>query len=144
LSTAHYHLIFLEDAYLGRTHQGRKLRFLKVEGPTDTDIADVVSKISRRVIRTLRHLGCLETGIDAVVTGSDPLRDNEPELAPTMAASVTQRIAFGERTRQHVRRLGSGYGYAGEHSTLMGTRCVSVHGVRFMRTPRSHRIGMTS
>jgi hypothetical protein len=28
-----------------------------------------------------------------------------------MAASVTQRIAFGERTGQHVRRIGSGFGY---------------------------------
>ena len=32
-----------------------------------------------------------------MVTGYDPLLDTEPELARTMAASVTQRIAFGER-----------------------------------------------
>src|SRR5215470_18548358 len=53
----HYHLLFLEGVYLDRTDQGRKPRFLAVEPPTDTDIADVIRKISHRVIRTLRHLG---------------------------------------------------------------------------------------
>ena len=44
----------------------------------------------------LRHQEYLKAGLDVLVaTGYDPLLDNEPELAPTMAASVTQRIAFG-------------------------------------------------
>jgi hypothetical protein len=125
----HYHLIFLEGVYLDRPDQGRKPRFLKVEPPTDTDIADVVQKISRRVIRTLRRLGYLEAGIDdARATGYDPLLDDEPELARTMAASVKQRIAFGERAGQNVRRIGSGFGYEGEHPALTGPRCASVHG----------------
>jgi hypothetical protein len=45
-----------------------------------------------------------------------------------MAASVQQRIAFGERAGQRVRRIGSGFGYEGEHPTLTGTRCASVNG----------------
>ena len=140
-----YHLIFLEGVYLDRTDQSRKPRFLKVEPPTDSDIADVVQKISRRVIRTLRRLGYLKAGIDdAMATGYDPLRDNEPELARTTAASVTQRIACGERTGQHVRRIGSGFGYEGEHPALTGTRCASVHGFSLHGTPRSQRIGVTS
>jgi hypothetical protein len=45
---------------------------------------------SRTVLRTLRRLGYLEVGSnDAVATGYDPLLDNEPELACTMAASIT-------------------------------------------------------
>jgi hypothetical protein len=43
--------------------------------------------------------------------GYDPLLDTEPELARTMASSVKQRIAFGERAGQKVRRIGSGFGY---------------------------------
>ena len=122
-------LICLEGVYLDRTDQGRKPRFLKVEVPTDSDIADVVQKISRRVIRTLRRLGYLEAGIDAAIAaGYDPLPDNGPELARTMTASVTQRIACGEGAGQNVRRIGSGFGYEGEHPTLTGTRCASVHG----------------
>src|SRR2546421_9505002 len=82
----HFHCIFLEGVYLDRTEAHLKPRFVKGEPPTDTDIATVVQKISHRVIRTLRHLGYLEAGSDtAMATGYDPLLDNEPELARTMA-----------------------------------------------------------
>ncbi len=54
----------------------------------------MVATISQRVIRKLRKLGYLEPGIDApIATGYDPLADDEPELARSMAASVQQRIA---------------------------------------------------
>src|SRR2546428_1665133 len=125
----HYHVVFLAGVYLDRPDQGRKPRFLAVEPPTDTDIADVIQKISHRVIRKLRHLGYLEAGIDtAMATGYDPLRDHAPELARTMAASVQQRIAFGERAGQKVRRIGSGFGSEGEVPRLTGPQCASVQG----------------
>jgi len=125
----HFHCVFLEGVYLDRSDQGLKPRFIKVEPPTDADITEVVQKISRRVIRTLRRLEYLEAGIDdAVATGYDPLLDNEPELARTMAASATQRIAFGERAGQKVRRIGSGFGYESERPELTGPRCASVNG----------------
>jgi hypothetical protein len=63
-----------------------------------------------------------------VPTGYDPASDEDPELARSMAASVQQRIAFGERAGQRVRRIGSGFGDEGEHPTLTGTRCASVNG----------------
>jgi hypothetical protein len=111
----HFHVIGLEGVYLDRTDQERKPRFLAVEPPSYTDVAAVVQKISRRVIRKLRRLGYLEAGMEApVATGYDPLRDTAPELARAMAASVQQRIAYGERTGQHVRRIGSGFGSEGE------------------------------
>ncbi len=114
---------------LAATDQGLKPRFLKGEPPSDADMAHVVQKISRRVIRKLRHLGYLEAGMDVpVATGYDPLRDTEPKLARTMAASVKQRIAFGERAGQKVRRIGSGFGYEGERPELTGSRCASVNG----------------
>jgi hypothetical protein len=125
----HYHIVFLEGVYLDCTAQGLKPRFVKGEPPTDADVADVVQTISRRVVRKLRHLGYLEAGSnDAVATGYDPLLSEAPELARTMAASVTQRIAFGERAGQQVRRIGAGFGYEGEPPTLTGTRCASVNG----------------
>jgi len=64
----------------------------------------------------------------AVATGYDPLLDTEPALARTMAASVKQRIAFGERAGQKVRRIGSGFGDEGERPALTGPRCISVNG----------------
>src|SRR5207244_8207732 len=63
----HYHLLFLQGVYLDRTDQGRTPRFLAGEPPSNTDVAAVVQKISRRVIRTLRRLGYLDTGLEAPV-----------------------------------------------------------------------------
>jgi hypothetical protein len=125
----HYHVIVMEGVFLDRTERGLKPRFLKGEPPSDADVAHVVQKISRRVIRKLRRLGYLEAGIEVpVATGYDPLLDTEPELARTMAASVTQRIAFGERAGEKVRRIGSGFGDEGERPKLKGPRCASVNG----------------
>ena len=102
---------------------------MKGEPPTEADITAVVQKISRRIIRKLRHLGYLEVGLDApAATGYDPLRDDAPELARTMAASVQQRLAFGERASERVRRIGAGFGVDGEVPTLTGPRCASVQG----------------
>ena len=48
--------------------------------------------------RMRRRLGYLEADLDApVATGYDPLVDDTPELARTLAASMQQRLAFGER-----------------------------------------------
>src|SRR5262249_49478562 len=125
----HFHLIFLEGVYLDRTDQGRTPRFLQGEPPTDTDISAVVQKISRRVMRKLRHLGYLEAGSDAVgATGHAPLVEDAPALARTLAASVQQRIAFGERAGQKVRRIGAGFGYEREAPRLTGPHCASVQG----------------
>lgn len=113
------HVVFLEGVYLDRTEAGLKPRFVKAELPRDAEVPDVVRKISRRVIRKLRRLVYLEAGMEtAVATGYDPLIDNDPELARTLAASVKQRIAFGERAGEKVRRIGSGFGSEGEHSEL--------------------------
>src|SRR5262252_9438269 len=125
----HFHGVFLEGVSLDRTDQGRTPRFLTGEPPSDAAVADVLQKISHRVIRKLRQLGYLEAGSDAAVaTGYDPLVEDAPALARTLAASVQQRIAFGERAGQKVRRIGSGFGYEGEGPTLVGPHCASVQG----------------
>src|SRR6266702_2336986 len=101
----HFHGVCLEGVSLDRTDQGRTPRFLQGEPPSDADITAVVQTISHRVIRKLRSLGYLEASGDApMATGYDPLGDDAPELARTMAASVQQRLAFGERAGQRVRR----------------------------------------
>src|SRR5215831_5166677 len=125
----HFHCIFLEGVYLDRTAAGRKPRFVTAEPPSDADVADVLQKISHRVIRKLRQLGYLEAGGDAAVaTGYDPLVEDAPELARTLTASVQQRIACGERAGQKVRRIGAGFGSEGEAPRLTGPHCASVQG----------------
>jgi hypothetical protein len=125
----HVHVIFLEGVYEDRSAQGLTPRFRPQAPPTDAEVAAMLHKISQRVIRHLRKRGYLEADTEDVVsTGYDPTRDEDPELARTMAASVQQRIAFGERAGQTVRRIGSGFGDEGERPTLTGTRCASVNG----------------
>jgi hypothetical protein len=125
----HDHVIVMEGVFLDRTNQRLTPRLLTGEPPSDADVAHVVQKISHRVIRKLRRLGYLEAGMEIpVATGYDPLLDTEPELARTMAASVKQRIAFGERAGENVRRIGSGFGYEGERPELKGPRCANVNG----------------
>ena len=111
----HYHVIVIEGVFVDRTDQGLKPRFLKVEPPSDA----------------------------AVATGYDPLLDNAPELARTMAASVKQRLAFGERAGQKVRRIGSGFGYERERPELTRPSCASVNGFHCTPTPRFRRIGVS-
>jgi hypothetical protein len=60
----HFPFLFLESVYLDRTEASRKPQFISVEPPREADVADVVQKLSRRVIRTLRHPGYLEAGRD--------------------------------------------------------------------------------
>jgi hypothetical protein len=70
----------------------------------------------------------LEAGIDdTMTTGYDSLLDNEPDLARTMAPSVTQCIAFAERAEQKVRWIGLGFGYESERPALTGPRCTNVN-----------------
>ena len=143
----HFHCVFIEGVYLDRTVRGPASPALsRAQPPTDTDIAAVVQKISRRVIRTLRRLGYLETGVEPpVATGYDPLRDTAPELARTMAASVQQRIACrgpGRPARAPHRRRA--LATRARPPRLTGPRCASVTAFRCTPTPRFRRIGAIS
>jgi hypothetical protein len=79
-----------------------------------------------------------------VATGYDPLLDNEPDLVRTMAASVKQRIAFGERAGEKVRRIGSGFGYEGKRPELKGPPVPVSTAFPCMPTPQFPRIGVIS
>jgi hypothetical protein len=125
----HYQVLVMEGVFVDRTDQDLTPRFLKGEPPSDADVAHVIQTSSRRIIRNLRRLGYLEAGMEVpVTTGYDPRLDHKPALARTVAASVTPRIAFGERAGEKVRRIGSGCGYAGEQPALTGPRCTRVNG----------------
>ena len=53
----HFHVIFLEGVYHGRSEEGLTPRFVEADPPSNADISDVLRKISHRVIRKLRRLG---------------------------------------------------------------------------------------
>jgi hypothetical protein len=79
----------LEGVYVDRTDQGLTPRFVKIEPPSDANIAAVVERINHRVIRKLHQLEYLEASIEAAVaTGYDPLGEDKPKLARTPWAAV--------------------------------------------------------
>ena len=73
---------------------GLKPRFLAGAPPTDADIAAVIQKLSRRVIRSLRHLGYLEMGMEP------------PVLCQKGLPLCHERFAVGP-SRDHERLLGA-------------------------------------
>ena len=139
----HFHCVFLEGVYLDRTDQGLKPRFVKAEPPSDT--TSPLGPEDQPSGHALRQFGYLEPSLAAAVaTGYDPLRDDAPELAQTLAASVQQRIAFGERAGQQVRRIGSGFGDAGGTPRSPVPAVPASTGFPSTPTPRSPPIGATS
>jgi hypothetical protein len=48
-----HHLLSLNGVYVDRPGQGLKPRCIKIEPPTDADIAQIVQTTGRRVIRKL-------------------------------------------------------------------------------------------
>ena len=52
----HYHVIFLEGAYLKRSADGLEARFVAIDPPSDADMTKIVEQISHRVICQLRKL----------------------------------------------------------------------------------------
>jgi hypothetical protein len=64
-----------------------------------------------------------------------PLVANPPGPGVPLAASVQQRIAFGKRAGQQVRRRGSSCGHAGEAPTRTSPRGASLPGVPWQAHP---------
>ena len=78
-----------------------KLKFFRVPGPTDHEVAVLVKRIRNRVVRYLSKRGYT---IDDF--SEDPLAFENPIMAALFGASIQSRIAVGERAGQKVRRIG--------------------------------------
>ncbi len=79
-----------------------KLKFFRVPGPTDGEIAVLVQRIRDRVVRYLTKKGY---SIDDF--SEDPFAFEQPVMAELAGASIQSRIALGERAGQKVRRVGN-------------------------------------
>ena len=111
-------MLFVEGVWLEA--KDKKPKFIKLKPPTDDQILLVVARISRRIIRLLRKEGYLDTNtIEVISTNHDPLFEEEPEHARSIAASIRHMIAFGARAGQRVRTLkATAFGCKGEAAKL--------------------------
>ena len=95
----HLHSIFLDGVYY-ESEEG--LKFFRIPGPTDHDVAVLVRRIRNRVVRYLSKRGYT---IDDF--SEDPLAFENPIMAALFGASIQSRIALGERAGQKVRGSGA-------------------------------------
>ncbi|MBI2469132.1 MAG: transposase [Candidatus Rokubacteria bacterium] len=96
-------------------------RFHRTTAPTDAEIAELLTRLHRRVRRLLARRGRLPE--EALAT--DPVADQAPLFAHTVAASRHGRVALGPRAGQPLRRLRSA---ASARTTA--PRCARLEGFR--------------
>jgi hypothetical protein len=133
-----YHLPFLEGVYVDRAAKGLKSRFVKVEPPSDAEIARVIHQISRHVIPTLRHQGYLEADAngDLLYTFSRPWSDGTTgiKLSPL---ELLEKLAAPRRT-------GAGHGRSSASFCVpWGPVVAEVRPLRVTRVRRGGFSGQT-
>ena len=116
------HMLFLEGVY--RLVDG-KPEFHAVPPPEHAEIEETLLRIQGRLLRHLRKRGLVPKEGEESGTGEEP--DEPGLLAACQAASVSNRIALGERAGHRVRRMGS-FGLPGESPFSEGPRCVGIGG----------------
>jgi hypothetical protein len=127
----HLHMISPDGVFYDRTEKNLEPKFIKVRAPTDDELTICLQQVTQKVIAMLRSEGYIEPPQDHS-TNKDPFLAEEPIHAKAMAASVKQRIAFGERAGQKVELLGkpihSGFGRIGETAVKVKDRCLTQNG----------------
>jgi hypothetical protein len=119
----HFHSLVLDGVY---AHEARgSLRFHPLPPPDDAEVARVVERVARQVVRLLERRGLADA---SGPVGEDALARDEPLLAALAAASVAGRVATGPRAGQRVLRVGDRID-ADDLPQLAGERCASFGGV---------------
>jgi len=98
----HFHTLALDGVFV--RSPGGRLAFHAACGPSDAEVAEMLTRIRRRVGRLLRRRG-LAPDADGM-GGADPVAEVSLALASIVGASVQGRVALGVRAGAPVRRLG--------------------------------------
>lgn len=83
----HYHILFLDGAYDGE-------RFYGLRTLSNLEVSEILTKISKRVIRYLRKKGYLTDFSSDYV---DEFNKSNPILSSCVRASISNRISLGAR-----------------------------------------------
>ena len=98
----HFHALLFDGVYTRASPTARPA-FHRLPPPTDAEIAQLLTRLHRRVRRLLIRRGRWSDK----EAGSDPFAAQEPLFASAVAASLQGRVALGPRRGQLVRRLRS-------------------------------------
>jgi hypothetical protein len=121
----HWHILYLDGVYSGGDHP--KLSHLT--NLANEDVKSILEKIVSRTIRLCKRHKLLNEDPQVVpVVELDPLFEENTVLSAAMSASITNKIAFGERAGQSVRKIGKSFGLEGEGAVANGLLCYSQNG----------------
>jgi hypothetical protein len=94
----HFHLLVLDGVYR-RAGQGR-LVFVPVPAPSAGELQRLVQRIAERIGSSLERSGLITRDIETAYLAFDP--GQEPSIYGLLGASITYRIATGQREGQKV------------------------------------------
>lgn len=92
------HILQLEGVFSPPEINGEKPLQHALSGPTDEDVATIVEKIAKRVVKLLRRRGYLDSeGAFVMRPDVDDMFKDNATIELALGASVQGKIAFGER-----------------------------------------------
>lgn len=121
----HFHLLALDGIY--SLDDAGEAIFTRVSGIKNDEISRVLSAVSRRVLKYLRHVGRLPAEGEEVYIG-DQTDDPGDTLSHIKRASISSRVALGPRAGLKIRRIGASFGYEEEIPKIQGYGCASMNG----------------
>jgi hypothetical protein len=126
-ANVHFHTVAFDGVF---SVGGPMPIFHQLRGPTDEEVADIVATLAQDVIVALRERGYLAKDGEETLAATwlDKCFAESEQLAAATEASARQRIAFGTRAGQKVRRVGRGFGTDDELPLVRGRRCYAVNG----------------
>ena len=114
----HFHLLVMDGAYICR--ENKRAFFHKISDPGDQDIAELLKSIIEAVELYLHKRGLLDAEDEREIP------EDLMSIEAASRASVAQKIAFGERRGQRVRRVG--FRRQGDTLEFKGPQCIALAG----------------
>jgi hypothetical protein len=128
----HFHSVVIEGVFNVSQSNGQddngKPKYFQQAGPDDANVGEILACIVKRTLKVLRNSGYLNKEGEPCEFPAklDPDFDAPSSLADAVFASSRNRIAFGPRAGQMVRRIGPAFGYEEEISHLLCLRGVQA------------------
>jgi len=105
----HLHILVLDGVY---TIVKEKPKFHNLPAISDAELADIISKISSKIIRYFKKKNYLDKEGTVVNTPEgDTLYSESDSLSHAARSSVFSKIAFGPNAGQKVTKVGAGFGF---------------------------------
>ena len=98
----HFHMLFLDGAYVEDNKYGSAVGFRWIKSPTSKELARLTHTIAKRIGRYLERQGLLIRDAENSYLSSSIVQDQDDPMHQLHGSSVTYRIAVGPRQGRKV------------------------------------------